>query len=140
MILSDDQVKTIANQGRALPDAVLAPLVLAAVLGTIRASDPTAHAASKPKIEAETTKPARATRRKANSKTRQRIRMVADFVRRNPGFQIGQIAAALKLSIHQVRYVLRANTREVEMRGGYTDAKYYPRGYVNGAAAPQVST
>jgi hypothetical protein len=91
MILNNDQIKLIADRGRSLPDAVLAPLVLSLVLGDAPAqpttAPPTTSAAPDPA-------PRRRGRGLAGSPAR-RADAVVEFVTAHPGASFADIQRGL---------------------------------------------
>jgi hypothetical protein len=125
MILNETQVKLIADRGRALPDSVLAPLVLSLVLGEV---------ASPTDATPDTEKPERA----PYIGTKRRSDQVVEFLKFHPGS--GMVNIYRGIGCH--RNVARAATncairdRRVIRKGSGQHTKYYAAAAPQGIAEP----
>lgn len=124
MILNNEQVKLIADRGRALPDAVLAPLVLSLVLG----------AAAVPAQPQQPTEPA--PRRKGRGfvgAPGRRVDALVEYVTAHPGASFFSILNHLGYirSLAQNAVARALQDGRVERRGDERDGRkryvYHPR-------------
>lgn len=115
MILNNEQVKLIADRGRALPDAVLAPLVLSLVLGTAAAPAPSRQPT------ASQSRPVQPTRL-------DRMHAVARFVAQHPGVAMAAIYAHLDCSRSSAKLSVADAVRGglISRRGEKRNAQYFP--------------
>lgn len=67
---------------------------------------------------------------------------VVEYVRRNPGASLTDIAAALGCDKSHAQYAIGGAKQagEIRMEGELGKARYYPRRYINGASAQQPAT
>jgi predicted transcriptional regulator len=120
VILTPSQMKSIADKGRALPDEILAPLVLDAILGSAA------------------TRPAPTGERRAYVKMPDRIDELVAFLVANPGSAMRQIAPALGLARSHACIVVRqaVQTGRIEARGTFNATRYYAPQPKSEAPAP----
>lgn len=109
MILTPSQMKSIADKGRALPDEILAPLVLDIVLGSSAGEAP------------------RAAEPRTYTKLSDRIDALVSFLTANPGSAMRHIAPALGLARSHACMLVRSalKTGRVETRGAFNSTTYY---------------
>ena len=130
MILNSSQIKLIADRGRALPDAVLAPLVLALVLG---------EAPAQPRSEPQPTAPRRG--RGFVGAPGKRVDVLVEYVTSHPGCVFADIWSHLGCirSLAQNAVARALQDGRVERRSDERDGRkryvYHPR-----AAAPAADT
>lgn len=112
MILTPAQMKSIADKGRALPDEILAPLVLDVVLGSAPTSTETAP---------------RAGETRAYVKMADRIDGLIAFLNANPGSPMRSIAPALGIARSHACIVVRQALKagRVEARGVFNHTRYF---------------
>lgn len=126
MILNDSQVKLIADRGRALPDAVLAPLVLSLVLGAAPAQ-PQQPTAPTPRRQG----------RGFVGGPAKRVEAVVEYVTGHPGASffdiVGHLACTRSVVQNAVARALQDGRieRRSDERDGRKRYVYHPR-----AAAP----
>lgn len=109
MILNDTQVKRIADRGRALPDALLAPLVLEIVLGR---GLPVAPHASVEKLSTAAPEPRATLERSEHISAAMRQAAVLEHLKTHPGDRIVDIQRALGCHRNIVRKAIEKLTQD----------------------------
>jgi hypothetical protein len=132
MILNDTQVHLIAEHGRRLSDAVLAPLVLQAVLGmlgpqpTVEPPTATAPLVDTPSEPIADAAPQR--RRGPGKRTQASLDAAVVFVTSNPGCSMQQIYTHLGCERTWARKIVAQALQDgrIERHGLHQDTRYYP--------------
>jgi hypothetical protein len=81
-------------------------------------------------------------KRTAPATPSQRRFALVEFLRARPGAQRGDIVKHLACNLGQAQYAMIQSMRagEIRMEGERAAARYYVRGYVNGATPQQPAT
>jgi hypothetical protein len=127
MILTDDQVKTIADKGRELPDAILAPLVIAAVLSMLDPQTP-ARAIDVPATPTKPDAPAKPPTARVFRKTVQAVQDVVGYVTANPGARMAAITNHIGRERSWTRKLVDRAMKDglIERRGDSRLPAYFP--------------
>jgi hypothetical protein len=132
MILNDSHVKTIADKGRQLPDSVLAPLVISAVLG-MAADEQRATAEA---VEAPAPKNRKI--RNGRAKSTRHVDAVVAYVSSSPGSGISTIIRHVNYSATYIKMGIAMAIQDgrLERRGEGRSTLYYPIQPTDSAEAP----